>query len=548
MSKFEQGTYHGSANYQALTPLSLLERAGEVYADRIAVIDGDRRFTWKQYVERCFQLAKALKHAGIKKEDTVSSFVTNRPAMLEAQFGVPLSGGIINTLNIRLDVNTVAYILQHSESKIVVVEQQFLAMIREAVKLSGLPVQIIQVVDDASTAELLAGEQEYEAFIANAPKEIEVHFPENELDTIALSYTSGTTGKPKGVIYHHRGAYLNALGSVIYAGFNKVSRPVYLWTLPIFHCNGWCHAWALAAVGGTHICLRKVVAEDIYKLIQEHGVTHFSSAPAVLATLCAEKPANWIKPDREITVCCAGAPPPFAVLKQTENLGFNVLHVYGMTEQHSVNTVCEYQESWWALPEDDRLHKICRQGVITTVGGRLMVANHESCEPVPKDGKTLGEVMFQGNLGMKGYFKNPEATADAFANGWYHSGDLAVWHADGYIEIKDRLKDIIISGGENISSIEVEEALLSHAAVQDVAVVAVPDEKWGEVPYAIVQLHTEYRGKTSKDEILAHCRGILAGYKMPKYIFFEDIERTSTGKLQKFLLRNQILSKLNQNI
>ncbi len=546
MSKFEQGAYRGSANYQALTPLSLLERAGEAYADRIAVIDGDRHFTWKQHIERCLQLAKALKHAGIEKEDTVSFFVTNCPAMLEAQFGVPLSGGVINTLNIRLDVNTVAYILQHSESRIVFVEQQFLTMIREAVRLSGLSVKIIQVADDVSTVELLAGENEYEAFIANAPKEIEVHFPENELDTIALSYTSGTTGKPKGVIYHHRGAYLNALGSVIYAGLNKVSRPVYLWTLPVFHCNGWCHAWALAAVGGTHICLRKVVAEDIYNLIQEHGVTHFSGAPAVLATLCAEKPKNWVKPNHEITVCCAGAPPPFTLLKQTEQLGFKVLHVYGMTEQHSVATVCEHQESWQVLQDDNRLHKICRQGVITTVGGRLIVADHESCVVVPKDGKTLGEVMFQGNLGMKGYFKNPEATAEVFANDWYHSGDLAVWHADGYIEIKDRLKDIIISGGENISSIEVEEALLGHAAVQEVAVVAVPDEKWGEVPCAIVQLHTQYKDKTSKEEILVHCRGVLAGYKMPKHIFFQDVERTSTGKLQKFKLRQQVLELINQ--
>lgn len=544
MSKFEQGTYQGSANYQALTPLSLLERAGEVYADRIAVIDGHKSFTWKQHVDRCFQLAKALKHAGIRKEDTVSFFVTNRPAMLEAQFGVPLSGGIINTLNIRLDVNTIAYILQHSETKIIVVEQQFLSLIREAVGLSGLAVKIIQVVDDTSTMELGIGEEEYEAFITSAPKTIEVQFPENEFDAIALSYTSGTTGKPKGVIYHHRGAYLNALGSVIYAGFNKVLRPVYLWTLPIFHCNGWCHAWALAAVGGTHICLKKVVAEDIYRLIQDYGVTHFSGAPAVLATLCAEKPVNWTKPDHEITVCCAGAPPPFTVLKQTEKLGFKVLHVFGMTEQHSVNTVCEYQEAWQTLSEDERLHKICRQGVVTTVGGRLIVANHETCEPVPKDGMTMGEIMYQGNLGMKGYFKNPEATQEAFAHDWYHSGDLAVWHSDGYIEIKDRLKDIIISGGENISSIEIEEAFLSHPAVQEVAVVAVPDERWGEVPCAIVQLHSEYQGYLKKEDLLDHIRTILAKYKIPKHIFFENIERSSTGKLQKFKLRQHVMELL----
>ena len=546
MSKFEQGMYQGAANYQALTPLSLLERARDVYADQIAVIDGERRFTWKQYTERCFQLARALIHAGVKKEDTVSFFVTNRPAMLEAQFGVPLSGGVINTLNIRLDVNTIAYILQHSESKIIVVEDQFIELIREAVKLSEREIQIIQVLDDAAKADLRAEEIDYETFIAQAPEQIEVHFPENEMNAIALSYTSGTTGKPKGVIYHHRGAYLNALGTVIYAGFNQVARPVYLWTLPVFHCNGWCHVWALAAVGGTHVCLRKVVAEDIYTLIQEHGVTHFSGAPAVLATLAENKPEHWQQPDREITVCCAGAPPPFSVLKQTEKLGFKVLHVYGMTEQHSVNTVCEPQPDWKTLSEDERLHKMCRQGVITTVGGRLKVADHQTGEPVPKDGMTMGEIMFQGNLGMKGYLKNPEATAEAFASDWYHSGDLAVWHADGYIEIKDRLKDIIISGGENISSIEVEEALLTHPAVHEVAVVAVPDEKWGEVPCAIVQLHPEYV-QTTREELFAHSKKILAGYKTPKHIFFEDVERTSTGKLQKFKLRQHVIELLSGN-
>jgi len=538
-NKFETGLEKCAANYQPLTPLGLLDRAADVYPDRTAVIHKDRRYTWSEYAQRCRSLARALVGAGIQRGDTVAILAANIPAMLEAQFGVPMSGAVINCINIRLDAPAIAFILQHSETRLLLVDQQFADVAREAVKLSGMQMDVVDIRDSDVPDADPVGVVEYEAFLANAPTDAQLRYPQDEWDAIALNYTSGTTGNPKGVVYHHRGAYLNALGTVVYAGLN-IGTPVYLWTLPLFHCNGWCYAWAMAAVAGTHVCLRKVVVEEIYEAIDQYGVTHFCGAPAVLSSLVGGKPQNWTKPSSPITVACAGASPPVTVIAQTEALGFKVLHVYGMTEQHGVNTVCVSQESWDALPPDDRLRHMGRQGVRTAVAGDMMVADPHTCQPVPRDGKTIGEVMFRGNLGMKGYLKNADATHEAFEGGWMRSGDLAVAHEDGYIEIKDRSKDIIISGGENVSSIEVEEVLFTHPAVLQAAVVAVPDEKWGEVPCAVLELHPDQVGTLTQDDVIKFCRSKLPGFKTPKHVIFEPIVRTATGKLQKFKLRKHV--------
>jgi fatty-acyl-CoA synthase len=535
-NKFEVGLERNPANFQAMTPIRLLDRAAEVFPNRTAVIYKNQRYTWAQYAQRCRSLARALIGAGVQPGETVSVLATNITAMLEAQFGVPMSGSVLNCINIRLDAAAIAFILKHSETRLLLVDRQFADVAREALRLADVQIDVIDISDDDFSHVSQVGVVEYQDFLKDAPTDAQIMYPQDEWDAIALNYTSGTTGNPKGVVYHHRAAYLNALGTVIYAGLN-VGTPVYLWTLPLFHCNGWCYAWALAAVAGTHVCLRKVVIEEIYEAIEKYAVTHFCGAPAVLSSLVAGKPDSWLKPDSPITIACAGASPPIKVIKQTEELGFKVLHVYGMTEQHGVNTVCVQQDDWSDMSQDDRLTHMGRQGVCTVVGGELVVAGSSSCQPVPRDGKTMGEVMFRGNLGMKGYLKNPGATREAFAGGWYRSGDLAVVHEDGYIEIKDRLKDIIISGGENVSSIEVEEVLCTHPAVVGVAVVAVPDEKWGEVPCAVVELHPDHDGLVTQDDIIKFCRTKLPGFKAPKHVIFEAIVRTATGKIQKFALR-----------
>ena len=535
-NKFETDMGKNAANFQALTPIRLLDRAADVFPNRTAVIHNNTRYTWAEYAQRCRSLARALIGAGVQRGDTVAIVASNIPAMLEAQFGVPMAGAVLNCINIRLDAAAIAFILQHSETRLLLVDQQFADVTREAVRLSGLQIDVVDIRDtDVPDAERF-GNVDYESFLNNAPADSAIVYPQDEWDAIALNYTSGTTGSPKGAVYHHRGAYLNALGTVIYAGLTS-EPPVYLWTLPLFHCNGWCHAWALAAVAGTHVCLRKVVVADVYKAIQEHGVTYFCGAPTVLSSLVAEKPANWTKPAKPVTIACAGSSPPVTVIRQTEELGFKVLHVYGMTEQHGVNTVCVPQESWAHLSADQRFAQMGRQGVRTAVADEMVIANPTTLQPVPRDGKTIGEVLFRGNLGMKGYLKNAEATREAFADGWHHSGDLAVVHENGYIEIKDRSKDIIISGGENVSSIEVEEVLYTHPAVIGAAVVAVSDEKWGEVACAVLELRPDALGSLTQEDIIKFCRTKLPGFKTPKHIIFEPIVRTATGKLQKFKLR-----------
>jgi len=536
MNKYNVGLDKCNANYQALTPIRFLQRSADVFPDRAAVIYKDQTYTWSQYSARCHKLARALIASRVQPGDTVAIMATNIPAMVEAQFGIPMSGAVINCINTRLDAHSVAFILRHSEAKLFFVDQQFAQVAKSAIAETGQDMLVIDIADSDSGSTDLIGNVEYEAFLGSAPDDIPIFYPEDEWDAIALNYTSGTTGNPKGVVYHHRGAYLNALGQVFNA--NLLGEiPIYLWTLPLFHCNGWCFAWALAAVGGTNICLRKAAADDIFDALEKHQVTHFCCAPTVLSFLIAGKPSNWKSLDEPIKVICAGASPPVAILQQISEMGFSVTHVYGMTEQHGIVTLCEPQESWADLEDAERLAQLGCQGVRTVVTDEMIVCSATTYEPVPHDGQSLGEVMLRGNLAMKGYLKNPEATTEAFENGWYHTGDLAVVYENGYIEIKDRSKDVIISGGENVSSLEVENVLYLHPAVMGVGVVAVLDEKWGEVPCAFVELKDEYEGKVTEQEVIQFCRSGLAGFKTPKYIVFTTLPRTATGKLQKFRLR-----------
>lgn len=536
-TKYDTGLDKCQANHQPLTVLRFLDRAADVFPDRTAVIHGDLRYSWAEHADRCRRLARALISAGVQRGDTVAIIASNIPAMLEAQFGVPMSGAVLNCINVRLEPAAMAFILVHSEARVLLVDQMFADVAREAVKQSGMQIDVIDIRGDDVPEADRVGLVDYEDFLRDAPANAELRYPRDEWDAIALNYTSGTTGNPKGVVYHHRGAYLNALGQVIYAELSNGQIPVYLWTLPLFHCNGWCYAWAMAAVAGTHVCLRKVVPEDIFAAVQRHGVTYFCGAPTVLGSLVTGKPADWQPPAGPITIACAGASPPVSIIRATQALGFRVQHVYGMTEQHGVNTVCVPQESWSKLSADEQSALMGRQGVRTAVSDEMIVADPTTFKPVPRDGITMGEVLFRGNLGMKGYLKNADATQEAFAGGWHHSGDLAVVHENGYIEIKDRSKDIIISGGENVSSLEVEEVLYTHPAVLNAAVVAIPDEKWGEVVCAVLELRPEAVGSLTQDDVIKYCRARLAGFKSPRHVIFEPIVRTATGKLQKFKLR-----------
>ena len=532
---YESGLERNAANFAPLTPLSFLKRTAAVYPDRIAVMHGERRITWRETERRSQSLASALSRRGIGKGDTVAVFAPNVPAILEAHFGVPMIGAVLNTINIRLDAETVAFILGHGEAKVLLTDREFSPVVADALERLDERPYVVDIDDPAAGKGELIGDIEYEDFIASGDPEFVWHPPEDEWDAIALNYTSGTTGNPKGVVYHHRGAYLNAIGNQMAQAIPP--HPIYLWTLPMFHCNGWCFPWTITALAGTHVCLRRVEAGPIYRAIAEDGVTHFCGAPIVLNML-ANAPEDEKRPlPRRVEAMTAGAPPPATVIEAMETAGFRITHVYGLTETYGPDVVCAWHADWDGLPMAHQAGLKARQGVAYPVQEGVMVADATTLEPVPRDGETMGEVFHRGNIVMKGYLKNPRATEEAFAGGWFHSGDLGVWHEDGYVELKDRSKDIIISGGENISSIEVEGVLYRHPAVLEAAVTARPDDKWGETPCAFVTLK-EGESATEAD-IIAFCRDNLAHFKAPKTVVFCDLPKTSTGKVQKFVLREQ---------
>ena len=522
------------ANFTALSPLGFLARSAAVYPDKLAIIDGARRFTYREFYERCRRFADALRRRGIRSGDTVSVLAPNVPALLEAHYGVPMAGAVLNALNYRLDTRAIAFILQHGAAKLLIADHEFASLAGDALAQLGKDIPVIEIADGSGQTTL--GGTEYEAFLTEGNPDMPWSPPEDEWAPIALNYTSGTTGNPKGVVYHHRGAYLNALGNAITFGLDRHS--VYLWTLPMFHCNGWTYPWAVTAVAGTHLCLRRVDAAPIFAAIAEYKVTHLCGAPVVLNMLVHAPDNVKRRFDHVVEVATGGAAPPSAVIEAMERMGFRVTHLYGLTESYGPSTSCAWQEEWGELPLAERAARIARQGVQYLTLERQRVADPETLRDVPADGETIGELLLRSNTLMKGYLKNPAATDEAFAGGWFHTGDLAVMHPDGYVEIKDRSKDIIISGGENISSIEVEEVLYRHPHVMEAAVVAKPDDKWGETPCAFVTLKPD-AGAVSAADIMAWCRANLAHFKVPKTVVFGALPKTSTGKVQKYALRER---------
>ncbi|MDM1781957.1 acyl-CoA synthetase [Acinetobacter sp. 10FS3-1] len=523
------------ANFVALSPLRYLERAAYIYPTQNAIIHGKREISWRETYQRCRQFAHQLQKLGIGKNDTVSVLLPNIPAMIEAHFAVPMAGAVLNTLNTRLDAKNLAFMLEHAETKVLLVDPEFSAVAKEALDMVPQEIFVIDV-EDENYEECFTtpiGQIEYEDWLAEGDASFEWHLPQDEWDAISLNYTSGTTGNPKGVVYHHRGAYINAASNIIACGMTP--RATYLWTLPLFHCNGWCFAWTMAANGGTNICLRKVDPELIFKLIEQHKVDYFCAAPIVLSMLINTPEDKKVNIEHRVEVMVAGAAPPAAIIEGMRNIGINVTHVYGLTETYGPSALCASQAGWseLSLQEQAQLHS--RQGVPYPLQDGMKVLDPETMQPVPNDGQTMGEIMFRGNIVMKGYLKNPEATAEAFAGGWFHTGDLAVCQPDGYAKITDRSKDVIISGGENISSLEVEEVLYQHPAVLTAAVVAKPDPRWQEVPCAFIEL--KQGSQVTEEEIINFCREHLARFKVPKDVVITEIPKTSTGKLQKFVLR-----------
>ena len=538
-SKYDQNLDRNAANFAALTPLSFIERTASVYPERLAIVHGDLRQTWGQTYARCRQLASSLRKAGIGKNDTVAVILPNTPPMVEAHFGVPMAGAVLNTLNTRLDAEALAFMLDHGEAKALIVDPEFTGVIAKALKLRTCtePLLVIQV-DDAlyGPAATQVGSISYEDFVAQGDADFAWEMPEDEWDAIALNYTSGTMGNPKGVVYHHRGAAINAISNVLEWDMPKHS--VYLWTLPMFHCNGWCFPWTVAARAGVNVCLRRVEAKAIFDAIRDHGVTHYCGAPIVQSLLVNAPAELKVGIPAGVKAMVAGAAPPASMVEGMEAMGFDLTHVYGLTETYGPATVCAKHEAWQQLDIGERARLNARQGVRYHLQREVRVMDPETLQPVPMDGETMGEIMFRGNITMKGYLKNPKATDDAFRGGWFHSGDLAVQYPDGYIQIKDRSKDIIISGGENISSIEVEDVLYRHPAVLAAAVVAKPDEKWGETPCAFLEIKPGT--EVTEQDIIAHCKQHLAGYKVPRAVVFGELPKTSTGKIQKFELRKQV--------
>lgn len=535
-SPYSVGLEKNPANFAALSPLSFLAKAAAVYPERIALIHGERRISWSETYARCRRLASALRQRGVKAGDTVAVMAPNIPATYEASFGVPMIGAVLNTLNIRLDAEAIAFQLKHGEAKVLFTDREFSATIAQALALLEHPPLVIDIDDALYEGGHALGQIEYEALLQEGDPEFAWSLPGDEWDAMTLNYTSGTTGNPKGVVYHHRGAYLNALSNIVSWGMPQHS--VYLWTLPMFHCNGWCFPWTMAANAGTNVCLRRVDPALIFDAIRTYRVTHMCAAPIVYNMLINSAPAQGEGIGHTVCGFIAGSAPPASTIEGMEKLGFDITHVYGLTETYGPASVCAKHEAWSELPLAERARLNARQGVASPMQDAMTVLDPATLRPVPWDGSTIGEIMFRGNITMKGYLKNPQATAEAFAGGWFHTGDLAVVDPDGYVRIKDRSKDVIISGGENISSIEVEDVLYRHPAVEVAAVVARLDPKWGEVPCAFIQL--KEGASATEDDIRTFCREHLAHFKVPKSVVFGTVPRTSTGKLQKFRLREQI--------
>jgi fatty-acyl-CoA synthase len=539
VSPYTIGLDKNAANHAPLSPLSFLERTADVYPQRPSVIHGARRFTWAETYARCRRLASALTARGIGKNDTVAAMLSNTPEMVECHFGVPMSGAVLNTLNTRLDAEAIAFMLNHGEAKALITDREFSPTVAKALAQVGHELPVIDVDDPeyVGPGERL-GSIDYEAFLAAGDPQFAWQGPADEWDAISLNYTSGTTGNPKGVVYHHRGAYLNAVSNIVSWGMPP--HAVYLWTLPMFHCNGWCFPWTMAANAGTHVCLRRVEAKAILDAIREHKVTHYCGAPIVHSMLI-NAPAEWREGiSHKVSALVAAAPPPASMIEGMDRIGFDLTHVYGLTETYGPASVCARHPEWRELPLEEQVRLNGRQGVRYHLQEGLTVLDPETLRPVPRDGEAIGEIMFRGNITMKGYLKNPQATGEAFRGGWYHSGDLAVMHPDGYVKIKDRSKDVIISGGENISSVEVEDVLYRHAAVMAAAVVATPDPKWGEVPCAFIELKEGARA--TEAEFIEFCRERMARFKVPRKVVFGPLPKTSTGKIQKFVLREKAKS------
>jgi len=523
-----------AANFAPLSPLGFLSRSAGVYPDKLAIVHGAARVTYGRFYERCRQFADALRRRGIQRGDTVAVMAPNVPALLEAHYGVPMAGAVLNALNYRLDARSIAFILSHGQAKLLIADREFSPVVKESLAALPEPIALVEIDDEVGGASL--GGTEYEAFLAEGDPTATWSGPQDEWDPIALNYTSGTTGDPKGVVTHHRGAFLNAIGNAITFGLDRSS--VYLWTLPMFHCNGWTYTWAVTAMAGTHVCLRRVDPAAIFAAIAEDQVTHLCGAPIVLNILVHAPDTAKRRFDHVVEVATGGAAPPSAVLEAMERMGFRVTHLYGLTETYGPATVCAWQEEWAGLPMSERAARMARQGVTYLTHERQRVVDPQTMAGVPADGSTMGELILRSNTVMKGYLKNPTATEAAFEHGWFHTGDLAVRHPDGYIEIKDRSKDIIISGGENISSLEVEDTLYRHPQIMEAAVVARPDPVWGESPCAFVRLKPD-AGPASAEDIIAWCRANLAHYKVPRTIVFGPLPKTSTGKIQKFELRDR---------